>query len=130
MKLSFIYFLSSLKNAALYQKRFIIIRYNILCIPFLKGLYNDGYVLSYQCFQNHQGRYYIKIYLRLTMFELPVKDLTIISKPSNIKSLSYRELSRLSIGIRNTLYLFTDKGLKTHSECKQLKIGGQVLYLC
>ena len=121
--------LNSLKNAALAKKEFITFPYNALCLKVLDLMYEEGLIQSYTVnlvnFENKQ----FKIYIRYNFGRSLLKNLKLISKPSNMRYLQLKDLYKIKEK-KNILILSTSKGLLTSLKCKELKIGGKILFTC
>ena len=117
-------FLSSLKNASLIQKKFLIVHFNKNFLPILKILYKEGFILTYSKINTNiiiKFRYYYGIsYLK------KIKIVSTASKPVYLNQLEIVKLME-----KNKLLVFsTSKGFLTSLECKKLKIGGKLVFLC
>jgi small subunit ribosomal protein S8 len=121
--------LNSLKNAALAKKEFMTFPYNTLCLKVLDLMYEEGLIQSYTVnlvnFENKQ----FKIYIRYNFGRSLLKNLKLISKPSNMRYLQLKDLYKIKEK-KNILILSTSKGLLTSLKCKELKIGGKILFTC
>lgn len=129
MNFTYLYFFLSLKNAARLQKEYVEIQYNIYLIKFLKILYAEGFILSYEIgfFKNNPIK--IKIYLRFLYNHYLLHDLKILSKPSHKKYLSYKNICRF-FNIRYSVFLSTSKGILIQKDCQKKQVGGKLLYIC
>lgn len=117
-------FLSSLKNASLVQKKFLVIKFNKIFLVILKILYNEGLILNYTKKEDMlliKFRYYYNIN--------PLKGIKIMSTVSRPIYLSKNDINKV-IEKNKLLILSTSKGLLTSLECKNLKIGGKLLFVC
>jgi small subunit ribosomal protein S8 len=116
--------LISLKNAAIFRKEFVSLNYSKQSLQIVHSLYLSGYIQSYKV-KNAK----IFILMRFFFNKPVLKDLKIISTPSNIRCLNLKQISKLSLN-RSTLFMSTSKGILTAFDCKRLKIGGTALFVC
>lgn len=123
MNLQYINFLVQLKNNAAVGTNTVSLSYNSRMLPLIKFLYNEGILESFFIKAN-----VVCINLRLFNGRNPFKELRIISTISYKKFLTYTQMTK----INESKFLFvlsTDKGLLSLSQCKELGIGGKVLFI-
>lgn len=126
-----IFFLLKLKNAAIYKKEIVLVDYKQDYLPILELLYEEGYVQSFSVVQNKlNGKSNIKIFLRYIYNIFALNNLKLLSKQSCIKTITYKQLACNIYDIRKTLFITTNKGLKTHTSCKNFKLGGSLFFMC
>lgn len=117
-------FLSSLKNASLSQKKFLIVHFNKNFLLILKILYKEGIILTYSKINTNiiiKLRYYYNISC--------LKRIKIVSTASKPVFLNKFEI--LKLVEKNKLLIFsTSRGFLTSLECKNLQIGGKFVFLC
>ena len=84
-------FLTSLKNASLFRKEYLILKYSKNILDILHGLYDEGFVQSYKIIDG-------KIFILLRyFFNKPVlKNIKLISTQSKMRNFSLKLLSKLS----------------------------------
>lgn len=125
-----IFFLLKLKNAAIYKKEVVMIEYKQDYIPILKLLYEEGFVQTFVLINTSQTNIYIKIFLRYFYNIFALNNLKLLSKQSCMRTITYKQLSYNAFDIRKTLFITTNKGLKTHSNCKINQLGGTLFFIC
>jgi len=124
MNLLFNKFLLTLKNATTIQKKIVTIKYNKKILSFLKIFYREGLILNYIKIRN-------SIFIRLNFYSSlnNLKNLKLISK--NSKLIFLKNFEVLKIIEKNRLLVFsTSSGFLTSLECKKLKLGGILLFMC
>jgi ribosomal protein S8 len=84
-------FLTSLKNASLFKKEYLIIKYSKNILDILRGLYDEGFVQSYKVINSR-----IFILLRYFFNKPILKKLTVVSTPSRTRYFNLKLLSKLS----------------------------------
>ena len=130
MNLNLINLLLTLKNASLSQKEVVFVKYNRMCEKLLKVLYTEGLINSYSIKLIDNGKSHIfKICLKSVFNPSSLQNLKIVSTPSKIKYLSFSDLSKIS-DKRLLPILSTDMGFLTSFQCKNLQIGGKLLFIC
>jgi small subunit ribosomal protein S8 len=118
--------LVSLKNASLGRKERLILPCLKMYPEILTILYREGFIQSF--FVDNLEKT-ITVKLRYSFNKSIFSKLEIISKPSRIKYLDSKSISRLS-SKRFVSFFSTTKGLKTDLECKKEKLGGKLLFIC
>jgi small subunit ribosomal protein S8 len=117
-------FLISLKNASFSKKEELNVPYSEYILQIIKNLYNDGFIQSFKIIDNN-----VYIVLRYFFNKSILKGLKLVSTPSKSRYLSFKALTKLSTK-KFVLYVSTNKGILTLSQCKKLKIGGVALFYC
>lgn len=131
MNTRIIFFLLKLKNAALYKKEVIVIDFKQDYIPILTLLYNEGYIQTFLVTKDDiTNKCTIKIYLRFFYNIFALSNLKLISKPSCVKTITYKQISFNIFDIRKTFFITTNKGFKTQIGCKINKLGGSLFFIC
>lgn len=125
-----IFFLLKLKNAALYKKEIVTVTFKQSYIPILQLLYKEGYVQSFTVTKDIKNQLIITVFLRYLYNFFALSNLKLLSKQSCIKTITYKQLSYNIYDIRKTLFIITNKGLKTHVSCKSNKLGGRLFFMC
>ena len=126
-----IFFLLKLKNAALYKKEVVIVDFKQDYIPILKLLYDEGYIQTFLVIKTENSKKnIIKIYLRYVYNTFALSNLKVLSKPSCVKTITYKQISFNIYDIRKTFFVTTNRGLKTQLGCKMNKIGGSLFFMC
>jgi len=94
-----------------------------LCESFLKILWEKGLILGYKTSTKDKNNF--KIFLKyLKNGEPAINRIEFISKPGRRIYYSTKQIWRIN---SNDIFLIfsTNKGLKTLTECKKLKLGGE-----
>ena len=122
-------FLNKIKNASLSSNEIISVPYNKFMINLLAVLYKEGFIQSFNVYQDVNCQTKVDILLRYYYNKSSVKNLKIISSPSKVRYLDYNSLTKLSIK-KNVLFLSTSLGILTALDCKKKKIGGILFFIC
>ena len=110
-----------LKNAISLNKKFVFLPKNDFCINLIYLLYSEGFILSFYL-TNSKKR--IKIFLKTeSNGSSIIKNIKLISTPSNNSYLKYNHLTKLTGGV-GIIVLSTPYGLFTSNSCIKKKIGG------
>jgi small subunit ribosomal protein S8 len=128
MNVQLVNFLSQLKVASLSRKRSVLFKYNKPAIYLLKSLYKEGLITSYSIMKKDDS-FHTFVELRFSDETSLLSDLKIVSTPSRTVYINYKEISKLCIK-NKTFFFSTDKGILSDSECKRLKIGGVLYFVC
>jgi ribosomal protein S8 len=122
-------FLNKIKNASLSNNELISVPYNKFIINLLAVLYKEGFIQSFNMYQDVNCQTKVNIVLRYYYNKSSVKNLKIISSPSKVRYLDYNSLTKLSTK-KNVLFLSTSLGILTALDCKKKKIGGILFFIC
>ena len=110
-----------LKNAISLNKKFIFLPKNDFCINLIYLLYSDGFILSFYLTNSKKK---IKVFLKNeSNGSSIIKNIKLISTPSNNNYLKYNHLTKLTNGV-GIIVLSTPYGLFTSNSCIKKKIGG------
>lgn len=98
-----------------------------VCESFLKILWNEGFISGYRVSPENSNR--LEIFLKYTKNGKPIiNSLKCLSKPG--KRVYYSTKQIWKIDSCQTFIIFsTNKGLKSISECKKHRIGGEPLIM-
>ena len=118
--------LLSLKNSSAVKLNEFYWKYSEKNIKLLKSLYTQGFIQSYIVSIKSDR---IKIYLRYIDNKPVFTQLKFISTTLNSKTISFKELAFL-FNKRFILFLNTNMGIKTVSECKKFYKGGKMMFVC
>ena len=116
-----------IKNGQQAKKSVVIGPRKNICESSLKLLWNEGFILGYKISNENNEK--VEIFLKYTKNGTPViNSLKFLSKPGRRVYYSAKQIWKLDSG--KTFIIFsTNKGLKSISECKKNKIGGEPLVL-
>jgi ribosomal protein S8 len=130
MNINFIKFLFALKNASLSKKETVVVDYSSAREKMTKVLYFEGLIQSFSLTVNSSNEHdFIVIKFRYSFDKSHLKYLTLLSKPSRIKYMKIKDLCHIS-DKKLMVFFSTNLGFLTIFQCKQLKIGGKLLFVC
>ena len=116
--------LIKIKNASLMKYGSLIVPKTSFGVVLIKFLYKNGLIQSYRISSNE-----ILVFFKFLSGNVLTESLKLVSVPSLKKHLSYNDISK--INSRTKIYIFsTSKGLSTLTDCKKLKLGGTLLFIC
>lgn len=118
--------LASLKNGQLAKTVYILQTRKKICELSLNLLWNEGYILGYKI--NKLDETKLQVFLKYNKGKPVIKKLKSISKPGYRVYFSCKQLWKINSN-KTFLIISTNLGLKSLTECKKLKIGGEVLFL-
>jgi ribosomal protein S8 len=101
--------------------------------PILDLLYKLGYIQTFYIQTEKLNTKFISnfiIHLRVLHNNYLLDDLKFISTSSLKKSMTYKQLTVNTHDVRKTIFVTTNKGLKTVADCKKYKLGGILLFSC
>ena len=110
---------ANIKNGQLAKREFIYQVRKKNCEPLLKILNKEGFILGYKIKSNK-----IKIFLKYKNQRPVINLIKIISKPGRRIYYSIRQIWKIN---SNKIFIIfsTNQGLKSITDCKKLKIGGE-----
>jgi len=112
---------TSIKNGQLAKKSVIIQQQKNLCESFLHILWDEGYISGYKFLNSNQ----LEIYLKYKKTGEPViNSIKVLSKPGQRVHYSVKQIWKLDSS-KSFLVFSTNQGLKSITQCKKLKIGGE-----
>lgn len=113
---------TNIRNGQLAKKAYVLQQFKKNCEPFLKILWNEGFILGYTI--NKQTNT-ITIILKYNNNGIPaINSIRLVTKPGQKIYYSAKQLWKINSN-SNFLILSTNKGIKSITECKNLKIGGK-----
>ena len=114
---------SILKNGQLANRSYVYQKKKKICQSFLTILWNEGLIIGYKT--SNRDATYFKIFLKYFSNGKPtISNMRVISKPGRRVYYSLKQIWRIDT-TKTLIVLSTNKGLKTVTECKQLKLGGE-----
>ena len=118
---------TNIKNGQMAKKSIIVGPRKNICESFLKILWNEGFISGYKVSPDNDKTF--EIFLKYTKNGKPViSSLKFLSKPSQRIYYSSKQIWKLDSS--KTFIIFsTNLGLKSISECKKSKIGGEPLII-
>ena len=117
---------SNIKNGQLAKKAFVYQKRKKTCEEFLKILWDEGFILSYEIDNVNPNK--IKIFLKYNNEEPVINSIKLITKPGKRVYYSIKQIWKLD-STKNFIIFSTNKGLKTIIDCKKLKIGGEPFFI-
>ena len=114
---------ANIKNGQLAKRSYIHQKRKKLCEVFLNILWTEGFIIGYKIEGKNQEN--LKIFLKYSENGKPsINNIRTISKPGRRISYSLKQIWKIDSS--KTLIIFsTNQGLKTLSECKKLRLGGE-----
>jgi len=110
---------ASIQNGQIAKRSYIYITRKKICESFLKALWNEGFILCYTIESNK-----LKIFLKYNNDKPVIKSIKSLSKPSRRIYYSAKQLWKIDSS-KSILIISTNKGLKSLSDCKKLRLGGE-----
>lgn len=110
----------NIKKGQLSRRNFIVNKRKKVCELFLQILWDEGFILGYKIDSNNN----IKIFLKYKHETPVINSIKLISKPSRRLYYSIKQIWKIDSS-KYFIIFSTNKGLKSISECKKLKIGGE-----
>jgi ribosomal protein S8 len=125
-----LYFLNKLKNASASKKLAVNFVYTKKINDIVKVLYELGLIQSYKLSRKFTDQAFSLPNLTLFLKDKPIlRNLKIISKPSNIRNFSVVDILRFQTSLTTTMIFSTNKGVLSHSDCIKLRVGGTLLFI-
>lgn len=122
--------LISLQNAIRMRHSYIQIIYSNQCLDFIKTLYNEGLLKSYNVILNTlNNQKFIKIELRYKGYWISkplFSQILRISKPGKRIYVKKMKLEKIK-NLKGFLIISTSSGMMTHIQASKLKKGGELI---
>ncbi len=118
--------ISSINNAGAVKKAAIKLPYNNVVGGVLKILYDEGFIASYEIYEERPNVKFVKVTLSYVKGKHSIQEFKVVSTPGKrIYSSSQTLLPYYdSLGF----YIFsTSKGIITDNMARQLNVGGEIL---
>jgi len=116
---------ANIKNGQMAKKSVILASRKNISESFLKILWNEGFISGYRILQQNDKK--IEIFLKYTRTGKPaINSLKCLSKPGQRLYYSAKQIWKLDSS-KTFIIVSTNQGLKTISQCKKNKIGGEPL---
>ena len=113
---------TNIRNNQIIKNKFALQNKKKIFEPFLRLLWDEGFILGYTICKNSNK---INIGLKYKPDGRPViNSIKLISKPGHRVYYSTRQLWKIDSN-NSFIIMSTNKGLKSISECKKLKLGGE-----
>lgn len=117
---------SSVKNAILVKKSSMVIPYSNLMVGVLNVLAEEGFINTFEKFEERTGVNRIRIMLKYVRGKSSIQNFQIVSKPGKRIYSSPNSLKPYYDGLG--FYIFsTSKGIMTDQKARILNVGGEVL---
>lgn len=113
---------ANIKNGQLAKRSYVLQKRKKICESFLKVLWKEGFILGYQTDQTDESQ--IKIFLKYKNKTPVINSIRLISKPSRRIYYTIKQIWKIDSN-KSFIILSTNKGIKSITECKKLKIGGE-----
>ena len=114
---------ATIKNGQLSKRSFVICQKKKICESFLKVLWSEGFILGYSV-ENDK----LKIFLKYVNSNPTINTLNFISKPGKKVYYSIKQIWKIKSNEQFIIFS-TNKGLKSITDCKKLKIGGEPILI-
>lgn len=113
---------ANIKNGQLAKRNFIFHTKKKICESFLGILWKEGFILGYKIDNTEPEK--LKIFLKYKNEKPVINSIKSISKPGRRIYYSIKQIWKIESS-KSLIIFSTNKGLKSISDCKKLKIGGE-----
>ena len=118
---------ANINNGQMAKKSIIIGPKKKICESFLKILWDEGFISGYRVSPLNPNK--VEIFLKYTKSGKPaINTLKFLSKPGQRVYYSSKQIWKLD-SCKTFIIFSTNKGLKSISECKKIKLGGEPLIM-
>ena len=115
----------NIQNGQIAKRGFILESRKKNCEIFLKILWLEGFIFGYKVCKKNQKK--IKIFLKYKNKKSVINNIKIISKPSRRIFYTANQIYKFTNNNNLLIFISTSKGIKSLTECKKYKIGGEPL---
>jgi small subunit ribosomal protein S8 len=113
---------ANIQNGQLAKRVFVTQKKKKICEYILNVLWDEGFILGYRLERNDPTK--LRIFLKYNRGKPVIQTLKPISKPGCRIYYSLKQIWKIDTS-KTFLIISTDKGLKTLTDCKKLKLGGE-----
>lgn len=113
---------ANIKNGQISGRSVIFQKRKKICEAFLKILWAEGFILSYNIDENNVNQ--LKIFLKYNKSKPTINSIKFLSKPSRRLYYSAKQIWKIDSN-KSFIIFSTNKGLKSILECKKMRIGGE-----
>ena len=117
---------ANIKNGQIARRNFIFQIRKKNCESFLQILWNEGFILGYKIDNTNPNK--LKIFLKYVNGQPIINSIKLVSKPSHRIYYSIKQIWKINSN-ESSIIFSTNQGLKSITECKKLKIGGEPLII-
>lgn len=119
--------LTRIRNANTRLKDRVDVPFSKLKLEVVRLLKEEGFIANFKSLYNGSKQATIRVFLKYSPTKEPVvRGIQRVSKPGLRIYRSYREIPRVRGGFAVTI-LTTPKGVLTHKQAKEKKVGGEIL---
>ena len=113
---------TSIKNGQQAKRDFIYHARKKICESFLKILWDEGFIAWYSISVEYPKK--LKIFLKYSNNRPVINSINFVSKPGRRIYYSINQIWKIDSS-KSFIIFSTNKGLKSVTECKKVKIGGE-----
>ena len=114
---------ANIKNGQIAKKGVIVQVRKKICEPFLKIFWDEGFISGYRISPDNSNQ--LEIFLKYKKTGQPViQSLKSISTPGKRLYYSSKQIWKIDSS-KNFIIFSTTKGIKSITECKKLRLGGE-----
>ena len=117
---------TNIKNGQIARRNFLFQRKKKSCESFLQILWDEGFILGYIIDDKDPNK--LKIFLKYVNGQPIINSIKLVSKPSRRIYYSIKQIWKINTN-ESSIIFSTNQGLKSITECKKLKIGGEPLII-
>ena len=113
---------ANIKNGQVAKRSHVLQKRKRICESLLKALWKEGFILGYKINQTNNDQ--IKIFLKYRNRTPAINSIKPISKPGRRIYYTIKQIWKIESN-KSFILFSTNQGIKSITECKKLKIGGE-----
>jgi len=113
---------ANIKNGQVAKRSYVFQKRKRICESLLKVLWKEGFILGYKTNQTNDDQ--IKIFLKYRNRTPVINSIKPISKPGRRVYYTIKQIWKIESN-KCFILFSTNQGIKSITECKKLKIGGE-----
>lgn len=117
---------ASIRNGQLAKTPYVLQTKKKICESFLNILWDEGFILGYKTYKLDPTK--LQIFLKYNKGKPVINKLKSVSKPGRRIHFSLKQIWKIDSS-KTFLIISTNLGLKSITDCKKLKIGGEPFVL-
>lgn len=122
-------FLTTIRNASMVSKPFVVVQHSIICAAIADILFKEGFIKSFEEVKSDNGFKQLKLFLKYVNGESVIHSLVRVSKPGRRMYSSVANLEHVIGGLGISI-LSTNRGIMTDKQARDSKVNVSGEIIC
>jgi len=119
-------FLTIIRNGLMVSKPFVVAPYSKLRLEIAKILKEEGFIRDCVVLDEDSNKKAIKVFLKYVDSESVIHEIDRVSRPGRRQYVGSSEIKPVIGGLGISI-LSTNRGVMTHKQAEELKVGGEII---